>query len=976
MINDTWKKTNGLVICLFGQMEVWYRGQPITKSFSKHALKLLALFLLNHDKPLLRGDLAEMLWPEDPTVTGDPRVLQENRQVNFRAQLRKLRVALGEEAHRIEPAQERGRDTLRFDISQVLVDVFLFRDLIMQSSYGLQVRRLEEAIQYYRNHLLFDLTDDWIEAPRDKLKDEYYTAVIEFAGQAMKDGAHTRAEEWLRTALRLDPLEERIVRELITLLGNMSRTNDMDAVYDDLCYTLQEFGPDIKPHPQTQKHYRDLRTTTVAATATLQSPVPTASTVTSPFHIPAPIRELVGQEIFCRELIASLRIGRLVTITGPGGMGKTRIALEIAPRVVSEFRDGVAFVDLSYARRTASSRDLSQIIIQSLGVPNGADEDPEVGLCAFLENKKLLLILDNCEHILPAVTSLLKDLLPRQRNLHVLATSREPVRLTGALVRRIPPLSFPSAAEVPTPATLETSDAARLFLQRVSRSPFVITSEVAADIAWICRTLEGIPLAIEIAAAALDEFATTRQLTESMQRSLWFLKGADIAEPDHSRTLESTIRWSYDLLLSEEKEFLRSISVLTGGGVLDCLKKLSGYENALVFLRNLEARSLLVSHVPPSLATDLSAYRFYLLEPVRQFAADRLAETEQQSQIFQRHAAWFTQLVETMTPHLRGPSQTTSLNRLEGEQSNLDTALWWSLREDALPEEREMGLRLVSHLWPLWMIRGGQATGKSWMDQALLHREDAPIDVRIRLLQGGGNLAIFQDELDHAQTYFMAAEALARPIPDQAAVAAALGGLASVARSRSDLDRAKALLLECLGIFQELQDDSRIAGALGNLANVASDKGEIYEAARYHKEAGDLFRRLEDMHGLILSLNNLAYAYLQIENLNGAAETLQEAFQRGQQTNNRRGLVHSFTLAITLMQKRNQYEEAAVCMGKHENMRERYQLPLAQRISGQYQDEKELSCQLLGDTVFRYHFQRGSGLSETAAVDFVLSLLT
>lgn len=975
-MSDTWKITNGLVLCLFGQMEIWYRGRDITKEFKPPQQKLLIHLLLDHHRPQSREELIEKLWPEE-SDSDDPATVYRRRQSHLRQLVYKLRLALKDEADRLQNSSGLEGEALQFDISNVLVDAFQFQELIRRSGYAGQERCKEEAILFYRAHLLTAVNDDRVTEMREQLKEEYFKNVIALAGQAVREGAPHRAEEWLRTALLLSPLEERLVRELITLFGKSGRIEDMTIAYDRLCRALKDLDPILQPELGTRDIFHDLQAKISAAQVTVTSPVPPTAAV-SPFYVPAPIRALVGQESLCEELIPLLYLSRIVTLTGPGGIGKTRVALEIAQRVVSLFREGVAFADLTLVPSTALPQDILRVIARSLGAPNESTVHPEAWLHSFLAQKELLLILDNCEQIVSPVNAVLKQLLPRHSSLHLLVTSREPLSAVGELPRKIPPLPTPSVMQDFSLSDLESSDAARLFLQRVSRIPFPVSQETATDIGWICRTLEGIPLAIEIAAAALDQFETTRQLADSMQQSLWSLPKVEQYERDHARTLESTIRWSYELLLPEERTFLQSISVLTGGGDLATLKEISGQPETLAFVRRLEARSLVVSQSPLSRVTDLSTHRFRLLEPVRQFAADRLKETRQENPVFQRHAVWFTRLAEQMTPRLRGQEQTESLQRLEEDQSNLDAALSWSLREDALPEEHEIGMRLVGNLWLLWIIRGGQATGHPWMNKALSYRDIASPEVRIRLLQGGGHLAIFRDDFDLARACFQEAEEFAQQIRNRGAEASALGGLASVARKQKepDLERAKELLQNSLKIFQELQDYSRVAGVLGNLANISLDKGDEEDAVRYHLEAGDLFVRLKDVHGLLLNLNNLANTYFQIGQLDRMAKTLREVLPQSQQTDNRREIVHALTLAISLLHKQGRHEESAVCMGIQENLRERYQLPLAPKWAAQYAQEKEESRALLGDTHFPQHFQQGSALGVRAAIDYVVNTLS
>lgn len=974
-LDDPWKRTKGLAVRLFGPMEVWLNGVPITKSFSTsaYALPLLALLVLNQGAPELRRSLADKLWNDDPEE--DP----DLRRDRLRGHLRKLRTILGSEVERLKESSVMNADALAFDLSNVTVDINLFHEALQQSASDPRCRRLEEAVRLYRGDLLTNMTADWVIKPRLQLRQEYVVTLMRLAKEAAADGASERAEEWLERALQADPLNEAAVRQLLELLSRFGETRRMEQAYDNLLRALNEHFPGRQPDLSTRKLFDSTRAN--ARRSWTIGPTVTRDT-SSPFHLPAPVRALIGQEGFCDQLLPLLRASRVITLIGPGGIGKTRIALEIAHRVYSVFPDGVAFIDLSSLPRMAGSHRVAQAIARVLNIPVTQDQNPVETLQIGLIRKEILLVLDNCEHVLPAVRETLNALAPVCHRLHILATSREPTRANGELPRQVPPLSFPATTERCTPEVLERSEAGRFFLQRVSRYPFAVTPAVAQDIGWICRVLEGMPLALEIAASALDGFETTRALVDSMRESLWSPDPVREGDPPHARTMEATIRWSYELLAPEESVFLQNIATLASGGELRVMEAVSGRDDALIFLRNLEARSLLLCDAPPNLLTDVTMHRFRLPEPVRQFAADRLTESGDADAAFLRHALWFADRIEELEPRLRGPGQTEALHWLEGERNNLDTALSWALRDEAAPTEVAVGLRLLGRMWRLWVIRGGESAAHAWMTRAYDLRAQAPPEGRLRLLQGAGNLALLQNDLGHAASCFSEAGALAREIGDQMAEAASLGGLASVARLSRDFETAKKLLEECREIFRAAGDEAQEARALGNLANVASDESKYAntvgysDAAGYYEAAAKLFRKYGDIHNEILSCLNLTNTHLKGNNLPGAAAALKAVLPYCLETDNRRGMAHGFSLAITLLLAQKRYPESAVVMGHLENLRYRAELPLAKDRAEEYRVERDIVQDALNEETFAERYQQGENLSDREAVEYLLHELT
>ena len=430
---------------------------------------------------------------------------------------------------------------------------------------------------------------------------------------------------------------------------------------------------------------------------------------------------------------------RLITLTGPGGTGKTRLALAVAERIASEFRDGVVFVPLAPLGDPAF---VASAIAQRLGVREGAGPPLFDHLTAYLSDKRLLLVLDNVEHLLPAVM-LVADLLTAGPGIKVLTTSRTPLHLSGELTYPVPSLALPEPGHIPPLDELAQTEAVRLFVDRAqaAKPGFTLSEDNARAVVEIVRRLDGLPLALELAAARMT-ILSPAALLRRLDRRLPLLSGGALDLPARQRTLRDTIAWSYDLLRPPEQALFRRLAVFAGGWTLEAAAVGGATGDSeidvLEGLTSLADQSLVHEVDQPD-----GEPRFGMLETVREFALERLAAEGEEFWVRQRHAEHFAAFAESAEPLLLGAEELTWLDRCEVEIANLREATNWSAANKPAP-----GLRIAASLWWFWRARGGLSVGRAEVDRALRQIEGVSVTLVAKAWRTLGFIAMFQ--LDEA----------------------------------------------------------------------------------------------------------------------------------------------------------------------------------------------------------------------------------
>jgi len=538
-----------------------------------------------------------------------------------------------------------------------------------------------------------------------------------------------------------------------------------------------------------------------------------ASTTTPAYHstpphtnnLPLQLTSFIGREkeiSEVKQLLSKTRPGavRLVTLTGSGGTGKTRLSLQVAADLLSSFADGVWFIELA---PLADPALLPQTVATTLGLRVEGNRPVFTALIENLREKTILLVLDNCEHLINSCARLAEALLSTCPDLRILASSREALGIPGETAFRVLSLSLPEASA--SFETLVECEAGRLFIERASAilPDFAVTSHNAPAIAEVCRRLDGIPLAIELAAARVSVLRV-EQIAARLSDRFRLLTGGSRTALPRQQTLRATIDWSHDLLQEEERILLRRLSVFAGGWTLEAAETICGWnglekDEVLEVLTHLVNKSLVVAERHSG-----AEARYRLLETVRQYARDKLIESREGEALRQRHGDWFLALAEQAEPELwRGRGQAGWLDRLEAEHDNLRAALDWALET----EQFEAGIRLAVALWWFWMHRGYFQEGRHWLEAGLAQRGRLPKPLLAQLLCAAGRLAARQRDFDLAEVHGEESVALFRELGDKANLARAIRAL-SATIGEQYVGRTEPYDAENLALCRELGDKS------------------------------------------------------------------------------------------------------------------------------------------------------------------------
>jgi non-specific serine/threonine protein kinase len=653
----------------------------------------------------------------------------------------------------------------------------------------------------------------------------------------------------------LDPLTEReleILRLIADGLSNREIAQELVITLETVKWYNKQIYSKLGVSSRTQAAAQGRKLGLFDAQPVPLAPAPTP---TAAIHnLPAPVTSFVGREREIAEVKELLQNGRLLTLTGSGGTGKTRLALKVASQVAGDFKDGIYFVAL------ASINDPSLVagaIAGSLGVTEVAGEPLTEALKSFLSGRQLLLVLDNFEHLLE-VAPLMSDLLATAPQLKALATSREVLRLYGEQEYPVLPLALPDLQSSEPSLTQSQSEAVVLFAERAqaTRPDFQLTEDNAQTVAEICVRLDGLPLAIELAAARVKLF-TPQALLERLEDRLGALTGGSRDLPERQRTLRGAIDWSYDLLAEGERALFARLAVFSGGCTLEAAEEVCGENmpiDAVDGIASLSDKSLLLQKEGRD--GDL---RFLMLETVREYAWEKLSLSGEEESLRRRHASYYAVLAERAEAELHQRNQRVWISRLETEHDNLHAALVWALEKGASPE---LGLRLMGALGEFMYEQGHYQEGRRWAARALEVSAKVPPVVRAKVFRAAGLIAFAHHDQAQSKLLYGKALSIYRELGDQRNIAWALvfsGGQAIGVPGKDAYEEGVALTEEGLAMMRALDDRAGISQALNILGELARLRGDYALAKTVYDECLVICREIGDTRRENMMLHNLGF---------------------------------------------------------------------------------------------------------------------
>lgn len=568
-------------------------------------------------------------------------------------------------------------------------------------------------------------------------------------------------------------------------------------------------------------------------------------------NLPQQLTRFIGRAIEIAAIEALLTRTRLLTLTGSGGCGKTRLSLEVATGTLNRFADGAWFIELA---PLVDPELVPQAIAMVLGVKEVPGTPISQTLTEHLKSKQLLLLLDNCEHLLDACTDVADALARYCPGIRILASSRETLGVGGEQCYRVPSLSLPDREEAPTPQNLTRYESVQLFVDRAQllREDFKITGDNAPALASLCRRLDGIPLAIELAAARVRALSVEEIDGRLEQRFLLLTSGSRMALPRH-QTLRALIDWSYDLLHEPERLLLQRLSVFAGGWMLAAAEAVCAGEDVAEG-EVLDRLTLLCDKNLVVISEKDGKTRYRLLETVRQYVLEKLKESGDETAVQKRHRDYFLALAEEAEPKLVGPDQAAWLRRLDEEHENLLAALGWSLTE----AESRGGLRFCTSLHRFWVTRGHFAEGWEWCRRILGKPGKVERSLeRAHALAAAGGMAWYIGDPRANQAWRKESLAIARELGDRRGIANALFGLGSLATAWGDVCAGRARHEEALDIMQDLGDQRGIAVSLHGLANVALWQSDYPAAQALLERSLTIARQVGDRRLIAFLLRGL-----------------------------------------------------------------------------------------------------------------------
>ena len=877
-----------LSIRLLGNFGLYYEEQPLSTINTARLQALLAYLVLYRDTPVSRQHVAFLFWPDSS---------EAQARTNLRNLLYKLRSALPSADQFLSIDQY----TIQWQTSAPFtLDVDEFRSL---SSHSSSIQDLKTSIQIYAGDFMPDCYEDWAQTIREGLRHMYLTTLENLIVLLGENKGLQEALHYGQILLQHEPTREATYRQLMYLYARRGDRASVARIYKTCATVLgQELG--IDPSPATNQAYENFIAQASDWASTSEPTQGLLPKEQAPHNLPPFLTTFIGREQELEQIKTLLAKHHLVTLSGPGGIGKTRLALAVAKEMLSNYGDGVFVADLA---PLTDAGMLTTAIAEALQTSDEVQAAGLDGLVKHLRDQDILLLLDNCEHLTKEVGTIVLTLLQACPDLRILTTSREVLNVYGETVYQVPPLPLPvmrkyTSAEsaIVHAQMLHTNESVALFVERaVSTLPtFRPHAEALLVIGEICRRLEGMPLAIEMAAARVKTLAV-HQIVQRLDNVLDLLKLSSSSALPHHRTMEAVMDWSFAMLTTAERNLFARLSVFSGDFSLQAAEKICQGEG----IQEGQVLELLASLVDKSLVETLPMHpeaRFRLHEIARQYAHQKLNAQEPLLYWQNRHIDYFVRLAEEAESHLRTADQLEWLSRLELEQENLRVALRLRLEKHATsdPQYIDFAARLVGALWLFWFIRGQFNEGRHWAERALASLEQRlPTSANLgKVLYVAASFCYFQGDLSKAEVLSEKSLRVCRVHKDIFGEVISFHHLAMVAMSVRDLAKAAKYLNRGLKLAIQLKNAWLTTLMREDLAELAVVSGDFGEALQQYQQSLEIAREVGDKFSTIYCLTNLARLALRHNDLKQADMFVEESLSLSRLIGERRGI--SFALHL------------------------------------------------------------------------------
>lgn len=986
-----------LVLSFLGTFQA-IREENLAVGFESNKVRALLVYLaINSDQPHSREKLAGFLWPDRP---------EQVARGNLRQALANLRQALGDEAT-TNPYLLVNREAVQFNPkADVYLDVDAFTSLVSKTDSHLHRREeachrcagwLLEAVSIYRGNFLehFSINDstifeEWVLITRERLHQLAIKALERLSKYHEQRGEYENSLDYARRLIELDPWREEAHQQIMRVLALSGQRSAALAHYK-ICRQVLEEELGVEPSEDTQVLYQQIKTG-----ITLQS------YACQPSCLPIQLTPFLGREPEVEEVTGLIEgpSCRLVTIIGPGGIGKTRLALKVAEGQVGAFLDGVIFISLVSLN---SSEMLVPAIARATGLTIKGQPDAREQLLQHLAEKEILLVLDNFEHLLSSDEAngahLIADLLRAGPRLSLLVISRQKLNLRAEYIVNLGGLPYPPTEEA---AEIESYGAIQLFLQQARQvgRGISLQGEEARAVVQICRMVEGNPLAIEMAAAGVRSHSC-RHIAQELERGLQSLVTTMQDIPERHHSMRAVFDHSWRLLSAQEQGCLQQLSVFRGGASGEAALKVGGADG-----------ELLSGLVDKSLLRFEQTQRYNFHELFRQYAGERLREAGMEQRAWDDHLEWFLAFTEQIERDLYTDMQQQALESLESEHDNLRAAL-----ERAIDKgNAEAAARLGGPLSRFWGLRGYLSEGRAWMEKILaLFEAVRPGEISrvyARALLGAGALAWRQGDMDLAVARMEASLAISQNLVEEAESRRTMRVIATVESSRGNDERAIVLLQECLESDRRLGDQEGMAYDYGSLGDSAYFQGNYLQAKDYYEESLAIHRERKDDYSIAVCLNNLGEVARVLGDYQGSAIYIKEAISIFRQLDIKQSLASAimnlgeleallgdeaqahahFCEALEMQQALNAWGDiayalpdfAALALKAYESnratclyaaaavLREAAQIPVTPAQLEEYQGNVEILRQRLGEKDFSKAWEVGKSMAIEEVVDFAL----